>query len=119
MPCFIAQSVELFTADREAADLNHNQLSRGLSGGAKASCILRHRDVQLILACSWARPALLVADKGRGGWFYLFCFFTFIPVLLSSLFLCFIPSTVSFLPRHDLNSVDKAVKRFDALHLSL
>ena len=25
--------------------------------------------VQLILAYSWARPAILVADKGRGGMF--------------------------------------------------
>ena len=30
-------------------------------------CILRHRSIQLILAYSWARPAILVADKGRGG----------------------------------------------------
>ena len=35
------------------------------------SCILRHRGVQLILAYSWARPAILVADKGRGGMFLL------------------------------------------------
>ena len=31
------------------------------------SCILRHWGVQLILAYSWARPAILVAGKGRGG----------------------------------------------------
>ena len=44
---------------------------------------------------SWARPAILVAGKGRGG------FFTFIPVPLSSLSVSFISSTissVSFLP---------------------
>ena len=29
------------------------------------SCILCHRGVQLILAYSWARPAILVAGKGR------------------------------------------------------
>ena len=34
------------------------------SGGAKVSCILCHRGVQLILAYSWARPAILVAGKG-------------------------------------------------------
>ena len=141
---------------------------RGWSGGAKVSCIFGHWDVQLILAYSWARPAILVAGKGRGGmfscpsigwcrghivfWFlvrgyvhtcvwmyvyvyvhvrdpvrlrlrhlyqvefcsfivryptagasvycghissYFFCFFTFIPVPLSSLFLSFISSTVS------------------------
>ena len=46
------------------------------SGGAKVSFILRHRGAQLILAYSWARPAILVAGKGRGGCFYFFCFFT-------------------------------------------
>ena len=30
-------------------------------------CILLHWDVQLILAKSWARSAILVAGKGRGG----------------------------------------------------
>ena len=36
--------------------------SRGRgSGGAKVSCILRHRGVKLISAYSWARPAILVA----------------------------------------------------------
>ena len=29
------------------------------------SCILRHCGVELILAYSWARPAILVAGKGR------------------------------------------------------
>ena len=53
-----------------------------------------------ILAYSWARPAILVVGKGRGGMF-LFCFFSFIPVPHSSLFLSFISSTISsisFLP---------------------
>ena len=40
---------------------------RGWSGGAEVSCISRHRGVHLILAYSWARPAILVAGKGRGG----------------------------------------------------
>ena len=40
---------------------------------AKVSCILRHRGVTLILAYSCARPAILVAGKGRGGMFYFFC----------------------------------------------
>ena len=31
------------------------------------SCILRYWGAQLILAYSWARPAILVAGKGRGG----------------------------------------------------
>ena len=33
---------------------------------AKVSCILRHQGIQLILAYSWARLAILVAGKGRG-----------------------------------------------------
>ena len=40
------------------------------SGVAKVSCVLRHRGVQLILAYSWARLAILVAGKGRGESFY-------------------------------------------------
>ena len=58
------------------------------------------RPTDMILAYSWARPAILVAGKGRGGMF-LFCFFTFIPVPFSSLFHAFISSTLSsvfFLP---------------------
>ena len=73
----------------------------GGSGVAKVSCILRHRGVQLILAYSWARPAILVACKGRGECFYFFFLFTFIPVPLSSLSLSFSSSTISsssFLP---------------------
>ena len=38
-------------------------------GGAKVVCILCHWGVQLILAYGWARPAILVAGKGRGGMF--------------------------------------------------
>ena len=41
--------------------------TRGWSGGAKVSCILCHRGVQLILAYIWARPAILVVGKGGGG----------------------------------------------------
>ena len=36
-------------------------------GAAKVLETLRHQGVQLILAYSWARPAILVAGKGRGG----------------------------------------------------
>ena len=39
------------------------------SGLVKVSCILRHWGVQLLLAYSWARPAIHVAGKGRGGMF--------------------------------------------------
>ena len=43
-----------------------DSVTEGWSGGAKVSCILRYRGVQLILAYNWARPAILVAGKGRG-----------------------------------------------------
>ena len=36
---------------------------------AKVSCILHNRGVQLRLAYIWARPAILVAGKGREGMF--------------------------------------------------
>ena len=69
----------------------------GWSGIAKVSCILCLWGVQLILAYSWARPAILVIGKGIGGCFQFFCFFTFI-LVISYLFLSFIFSTISFLP---------------------
>ena len=75
--------------------------SRVWLGVVKVLCILHHWGLQLILAYSRARPAILVAGKGRGGmFFYFFCFYTFIPVPLSSLSLSFISFTVSvsFLP---------------------
>ena len=68
---------------------------------AKMSCILHQQGVQLVLAYSWARLAILEAGKGRGGCFYFFCFFPFIPVPLSSLSLSFISFTTSFLPLGD------------------
>ena len=52
------------------------------SGGAKVSCILRHWGVQLIMAYSWARPAILVAGKGRGGMFLFLLFLHFHSVSL-------------------------------------
>ena len=77
--------------------INHT----GWSGGAKVLCILHHWGVQLILACSWARPAILVVGKGRGGMFLFLLFLhfhscsSFFPVplfhLLYSLFYLFSP----------------------------
>ena len=77
------------------------QYSWGWSGGAKVLCILDHRGVQLILAYSWARPAILVVGKGRGGMFLFLLFLhfhscsSFFPVplfhLLYSLFYLFSP----------------------------
>ena len=56
--------------------------SRGVIGCGKGVMYLSHGGVQLRLAYSWARPAILVAGKGRGECLYFFCFFTFIPVPL-------------------------------------
>ena len=64
----------------------------GWLGGAKVSCILCHRGVQLILAYSWARPAILVAGKGREVMFLFLLFLhfhscsSFFPVPLFLLF---------------------------------
>ena len=57
-------------------------------------CVSCHRGIQQILAYSWARPAILVAGKGRGVMVYFFYFFTFIRIPISSLSLIFIFSTI-------------------------
>ena len=44
---------------------------KGWLGEAKVSCILCHGGVQLILAYSWPRPAVLAAGKGRGALLFL------------------------------------------------
>ena len=85
-------------------------LHRGWPGVAMVSCILRHWGVQLILAYSWARPAIIVAGKGTGargvcvcggggggGMFLFLLFLHFHSCSLSSLSLSFI-SSISFLP---------------------
>ena len=62
------------------------------------SCVLHHWGIQLRLAYSRARPAILAAGKGTGkrGCFYFFCFF--IHFLLSPLFLSFISSATTSSP---------------------
>ena len=82
-------------------DASHFGWGMGWSGGAKVLCILHHRGVQLILEYSWARPAILVVGKGRGGMFLFLLFLhfhscsSFFPVplfhLLYSLFYLFSP----------------------------
>ena len=52
------------------------------TGGANVSCILCHRGVQLILAYSWSRPAIVVG-KGGGG---MFLFLLFLPFHFCSSF---------------------------------
>ena len=46
--------------------------------------ISRHRGIQLILAYSWSRPAILVAGKGRRGMF-LFLLFLHFPASVAQL----------------------------------
>ena len=70
----------------------------GGSGVGTLWCIIHHWGVQLILAYSWARPAILVVGKGRGGMFLFLLFLHFHSCSLSSLSLSFIPSVISFLP---------------------
>ena len=60
---------EMIISKWEVITQNACQNSRGWFGVAKVSCILRNRGVQLRLAYSWARPAILVAGKGRWGMF--------------------------------------------------
>ena len=63
-------------------------------------CILRHRGVQLILAYSWSRLAILVAGKGRGGVFLFLLFsllFLFLFLPCPSLFISSTISSISFL----------------------
>ena len=71
----------------------------GWLGETKASCILRHRGVQLMLAYSWARPTVLAARKSRGGGMFLF--FLFLHCHSFSFLPCpifFISSTLSSIP---------------------
>ena len=56
---------------------NNSRSSSGWLGVAKVSCIIRHRGVKLILAYRWARPAILIAGKGRGGMFLFLLFLNF------------------------------------------
>ena len=71
---------------------SHFHHNFGWLGGAKVSCIFCHRGVQLILAYSWARPAILVAGKGREVMFLFLLFLhfhscsSFFPVPLFHLF---------------------------------
>ena len=94
---------EYFCSFRSRLFSNYDMffLDSGWSGGAKVLCILHHWGVQLILAYSWARPAILVVRKGRGGMFLFLLFLhfhscsSFFPVplfhLLYSLFYLFSP----------------------------
>ena len=73
------------------------QVSVGAVGCGEVVVYLPHRGIQLILAYSCARLAILVAGKGKGNVIISPVSFAFIPCPLSSLSLSFI-STISFLP---------------------
>ena len=84
----------------DICDFVQSTVEEGVVGWCKGVLYLRHWGVQLVLAYSWARPAILQV-RVEGECFYFFLFFTFIPFSLSSLSLCFITSTISsisFLP---------------------
>ena len=81
--------------------------------GVVGCSILRHQGIQLRLAFSWARPAILAAGKGRGGVFIFLRFFTFTCVPLSSLSFSFIYSTISGWPR-TLENRENGEKKFPA-----
>ena len=49
----------------------------GVAGLVNVSCISCHWGIQLILAYSWARPAILVAAKDREGMFLCLLFLHF------------------------------------------
>ena len=73
---------------RSVVDMSCSDLSVQIRDGewlgvAKVSCILRQQSVQLILPYIWARPAILVAGKGRGG---MFLFLLFLPFYSCSSF---------------------------------
>ena len=91
----------LISSAQRAISLSSNYSMCYSVSCAKVLCILHHRGVQLILAYSWARPAILVVGKGRGGMFLFLLFLhfhscsSFFPVplfhLLYSLFYLFSP----------------------------
>ena len=85
--CLVALKICTITTAHSADD----KLMIGV-GVAKVLGILCHWGVQLILASSWARPAIFVAGKGRGGIFLFLLFLHFHSC--SSFFLTF--SFISF-----------------------
>ena len=90
------------TTDSAAFDLSLQTIQyllkpEGVVGVAKVSCILRHWGVQLILAYSWTRLAILAVGIGRGGIFLFLLSLHFLSCYSFSLSLSFISSTNSSL----------------------
>ena len=93
-------------------------LGRGWLGGAKVSCILHHWGILLM-----ARPAILIAGKGRGGMFLFLLFLrlhscsSFFPVPLFHLlyYLFYLISPFLFSPsRVDVSLNPNTVKNMSA-----
>ena len=61
------------------------------------SCIFHYQGVQLRLANSWSRPAILAVGKSRGGMFLFLQFLHFHSFFSPVLSLSFISSTISSL----------------------
>ena len=80
----------------------------GCLGEVKVSCSFCHRGAQLILASSSARPAILVAGKGRGGNVISSVLYFYFPLSLSFSLTIFSFSTIfslfSLLSSHSLLS---------------
>ena len=95
----------LIVKDLTILEISGLNLCWGWSGGAKVSCSLCQRGIQLILAYTQLSKACYPCSRfGYEGWwggmFYFFCFFTFILVLsfLSLSLISFTICSISFLP---------------------
>ena len=81
------------------------------SGVAKVSCIFRHRGIQLILTYSCARPAILLAGKGRRGMFIFLLFLhfhscsSFFPFPLFHLLHCLFSPFLREMTKNDLKGL--------------
>ena len=70
---------------------------------AKVSCSFCHQGAQMILAYSWARPAVVAAGKGRGG---MLLFLLFISIYLFLPYLSLSPPLLSLLSLFSLSLAD-------------
>ena len=90
---------------------------------AKVSCILHHQGVEMILAYSLVRLAILVTGKGRGGMFLFLLFryfysFSFLPCPslsspLLSLFSLSLGDDTKCLTRVDMSLSPSTIFRYE------
>ena len=88
--CF-SEKIRLYFSCESAA----RHIIQGWLGEAKVLCILYHWAIQLILAYSLARPAILAVGKDRGGNIFISSVSSLSVMFLSPLPLSFIFSTIS------------------------